>query len=98
MSRASVADVQKDFAGFLRLARSEPVEIEEGGVVVARLVSGYDPDDEALMAWLSLPDVKARFDASREQAARGETVAREDALRELGITEEDLAAEHDGIG
>jgi hypothetical protein len=54
MIRASVAEVQKDLAGFLRLARTEPVEIEEGGVVVARLVSGYDPDDEALMAWLSL--------------------------------------------
>jgi len=52
-----------------------------------------DADDEALMAWLSLPDVKARFAASRERAARGERIGREEALRELGITEEELAAE-----
>ncbi|MBI4700524.1 MAG: hypothetical protein HY744_05055 [Deltaproteobacteria bacterium] len=93
MSRASVAEVQRDFVGYLEQARREPVEIEDGGVVVACLVSGYDPDDELLMAWLSLPDVKSRFEASRERAARGETVARGDALRQLGITEQEVAAE-----
>ncbi len=65
--------------------------------VVARLVSSYDEDDEALMAWLSLPDVKARFAASRERAASGQRVSREDALRELEITEEELAAERDRL-
>jgi len=53
----------------------------------------YDPDDEALMAWLSLPEQKARFDASRRRTAHGETVTRAEALRQLGLTEEEVAAE-----
>jgi antitoxin (DNA-binding transcriptional repressor) of toxin-antitoxin stability system len=97
MSRATVAEVQHNLSEYLRQAQRRPVEIEENGVVVARLVSGYDPDDEILMAWLSLPEVKARFVASRERAVRGETMSREEALRELGITEEELAAERDRL-
>lgn len=93
MIRATVEEVQRNLPRYLEQVRREPVEIEESGVVVARLVSSYDEDDEALMAWLALPDVKARFRASRERAARGERVSREDALRELEITEEELEAE-----
>jgi len=98
MSRATIADVQKNLTGFLERARREPVEIEDNGIVVARLVSGYDPDDEDLMAWLSLPETKARFEASRERAARGETVRHAAVLRELGITEDELSAERSRLG
>jgi hypothetical protein len=98
MSRASIAEVQRNLPEYLEHARREPVEIEENGVVMGCLVSGYDPDDEILMSWLSLPDVKARFEASRAGAAQGATIPRAEALQELGITEEELAVERERLG
>ncbi len=45
-----------------------------------------------LMAWLNLPGIQARFAASCERVAQGERATWNEALSELGLTEEQIAA------
>ncbi len=50
-------------------------------------------DDEVLMRWLEIPEVKERFAQSRRRAAQGITVSEEEAMEELGISEAEVSGE-----
>lgn len=93
MTSVTLDELKLDLSRYIRMAQRETVDIRDHGATVARLVPPYDEDDEVLMRWLEIPEVKKRFTESRERARQGDVIPEERALRELGLTQQEVSDE-----
>ena len=93
MTSVTVEDLESDLSRYLEIAQRDTIDIRDHGATVARLVPPHDEDDEILMRWLEIPEVKRRFAASRERVRRGEIIPEAEALRELEVSEQEVLDE-----